>query len=286
MKKIILVCGLWISTVYAFAQNNTAQIAEANQAVSSEDKQIVDVTQKFFTALEVFTNNKEVVIEPITKLLDKDFISTRYIISVDGKQTRSEVKLDAYRNQLVAFKSIQGFSSTYKVEKINFVRAYETFATINFSVLITASINDEVVLKFRSLVTNYLRKSETGEWKIVESNGVNVYKDQVVGICPLAISQKGNNVNEYGVTILSPAGTNFKTDNLVFNFKQADTKTLIMMNENVYKLDNNELTCIKENSKVVSIPLGKSSNPIESINLILSKQLYTNKCLGFKNIGK
>ena len=47
-----------------------------------------------------------------------------------------------------------------------------------------------VIEKFHMNIL-YLNKKFQAK-KIVESNGVNVYKDQVVGICPIAISQKGN----------------------------------------------------------------------------------------------
>ena len=286
MKKITLLCSLWFSIGCAFAQNNTAQVAEANQAVSSEDNQIVEVTHKFYTALETFSRNKEIILEPITNFLDKDYLSTRYIINVNGKQTRSETKLADYRNQLVAFKSIQGLVASYRVEKINFVRSYDAFATINYIVLVTASINDEVVLKFRSLVTNYLRKDENGEWKIIESNGLNVYKEQEIGICPIAISKKANNVNMYNTTVLSPAGNSFKTDSLTFAFKVANTKTIITCGQNGYLLENNEVICVKDEGKVVSVKLGKGTTKTEAINTILSQHLYANKCMGFKTLTK
>lgn len=285
MKQLtFLLLAAFLSTSL-FAQE---AIQEANASNPGGNKAIVSVTYLFYETVEKVMNVKDGNTEPIMRMIDKDFISTRHIIDVDGRQTKSQINLNEYRNQLSAQMSISGLSVSSKIESVNFVKTYESFATISFTLLVTATINGESAIKFRSLVTNYLRKDESGNWRIFESNGVNVYKDQEIGLCPCSITKTSKDESQYGVKVLYPSGSTFNSENLQFTFKKADTKTLILVGKNAYTIEGNTLVCINENGKAVNKKLGSAnaSSRVEAINLILSQHLYTGKCLGFKAADK
>ncbi len=285
MKQFTFLFFTVLFSTSLFAQE---AIPEANVSNPAENKAIIEVTRSFYETVERAMNQKDGNTEPIMRMIDKDFISTRHIIDVDGRQTKSQININEYRQQLAAQMSISGLAVSSQIESINFVKTYESFATISFTLLVTATINGESAIKFRSLVTNYLRKDDKGSWKIFESNGVNVYKDQEIGLCPCSITKTSKDDTQYGVKVLYPSGSSFNTDNLQFTFKNAAPKTLILVGKNVYTIEGNVLICVNENGKAVSKKLGtaNASAPVEAINIILSQHLYSGKCLGFKAAGK
>lgn len=288
MKEIVISLIALFCLFNVNAQNSAVSAVnspEANQLVKAEDKMVIEVTNQYFNQLEnYYTAGSE--FEVVSKFLDKDFSSTLFILDVTGKQTRSDLNLTSFKAQLDATKKIQGIKVNYVVESINFVRSYEALATINFTALITAQIDGEVVLRFRSFITNYLRKNENGDWKIFESTGINAIKEQEVGICPCTISQQSKDDLKYEAKVLYPSGNSFTNEVIAFEFKPSAKATLILSGNNAYTWENEQLTCVKENGEVVSIKLGKAANKPEVINLILGQQLLSKRCLGFKTISQ
>jgi hypothetical protein len=250
------------------------------------DQEIVDITYKLYEAMDGITKAQDGNIEPVTKYLDKDFMAVRHITDVAGKQTRSELNLDGYRRQLSYLSSFTGLTTTYKIDNINFVRTYETMAVVNYSLYITASLNGEEVLKFRSIVTNYMRRGEDKQWKVLESNGLNIYREQEVGICPVAFSKASKDGTQYTATVISPAGTSFRTDVVNLTFKGAEGKTIISAGQSAWLLDGTTLTCVKDKGKVVNVRIGTANTRIECVNLILSQHLFSDRCLSFKTLEK
>lgn len=266
----------------------TAQVTptDANPVKRDLEKTVTDFTLQFYTALESVINAKDGNMEPVVKMLDKDYTMTRHILDVDNRLTKSTSNINEFKMQTAAQMSISGLVVSFKMDRINFVMAYEHFAIVNYSVWLNASLNGEPMLRFRSHVTNYMRKDDQGNWKIYESNGATVYKEQEIGWCPCGITKTSKDDSQYAVKILSPSGNSFSSDNLVFDFKTADQKTLILMGANAYTLDKGELTCVKDNGSVVNTKLGRAGTPVECINLILSKHLYASRCMGFKPLSK
>jgi hypothetical protein len=283
MKPLLLSLAILAFTITASSQVNPN---DANPVKRDLEKTVTDFTQQFYTSLEGIINAKDGNMEPVVKMLDKDYTMTRHILDVNNRLTKSTSNFNEFKMQTAAQMSISGLSVSFKMDRVNFVMAYEHFALINYSVWLNANLNGEPMLRFRSHITNYMRKDEQGNWKIYESNGANVYKEQEIGWCPCGISKTSKDDSQYAVKILSPSGNSFSSDNLVFDFKSADQKTLIVSGENAYTLDKGELVCVKDNGSVVNTKLGKAVTPVECINLILAKHLYASRCMGFKPLSK
>jgi hypothetical protein len=280
MKQAQLFCAILLMAVTLKAQTPDV----ANASLPESEKEIVAFTRKFYLALEEAQNTG--IVEPAMQMLDKNYTSTRHILDVDGRQTKAVLSIQDFRSQLNARLSIKGLAAKFKIESVNFVKVYENIATINFTLVIYATLNNEPILSYKSFLTNYLKKDEQGNWRIFESNGINVYKRQEVGLCPCQITQSTKNSDEYSVKVLAPSGTMFKEDVVVFTFKKAEGQTLVMVGENAYTLKGNEVTSAKIDGKVVVSKVGLASTPIEVINLILSNSIYNGKCLGFKQMDK
>lgn len=283
MKHLLVILTIFISGIAAYAQVTPT---DANPVNHELEKSVTSFTEQFYLALEGVINAKDGNMEPVTKFLDKDYTMTRHILDVNNRLTKSTSNINEFKMQTAAQMSISGLVAKFKMDRINFVMAYDNFAIINYSVWLNASLNGEHILRYRSHVTNYMRKDEQGNWKIYESNGASIYKEQEIGWCPCGITKTSKDDSQYAVKILSPSGNSFISDNLVFDFKSAEQKTLIIAGTNAYTLDKGEVTCVKDNGTVTSTKLGKAGTPIECINLILAKHLYSSRCMGFKPISK
>jgi hypothetical protein len=283
MKHLLVILTIFVSGIAAYAQVTPT---DANPVNRELEKSVVSFTEEFYRALEGVINAKDGNMEPVTRFLDKDYTMTRHILDVNNRLTKNTSNINEFKMQTAAQMSISGLVATFKMDRINFVMAYDNFAIINYSVWLNASLNAEPILRYRSHVTNYMRKDEQGNWKIYESNGASIYKEQEIGWCPCGITKSTKDENQYSVKILYPSGNSFNTDNLTFNFKSAEQKTLIIVGNNAYMMDKGEVTCVKESGTVVNNKLGKAGTPVECINLILSKQLYASHCMGFKPISK
>lgn len=283
MKRIFLLFSISMLCFGVTAQSGTAELL--NPTVSDEGaREVEDLMHRFYSTLDNVMNAKDGNIEPVIRALDKDFSAVRYILDVDGRQTRSELNLDSYRKQLSQLAMTTGFQTQHQILKVSFCKAVERFAIINYTLQITGKINGEDVLKFRSVVTNYLRRDNSGQWVVFESSGVNVYQEQEVGVCPVAFAKMSKDESLYTASILSPAGSSFKADKLEFAFKAGSPKTLITCGKNAYVLEGDQVTCVQDNGSPASLKLGKASGRIECLNLILSQHLYSGKCLGFKTM--
>lgn len=286
MKRIFLLLTITIACFGMKAQSTTVQSIQSPNPTISDDgaREVEELTHRFYANLDNVMNAKDGNIEPTTKMLDKNFTSVRYILDVDGRQSRSTLTLDSYRNQLHQLSMTQGFKTRHEILSVSFCKAVEKFAIINYTLQISGSLNGEDVLKFRSVVTNYLRRDESGQWVIFESSGVNVYQEQEVGACPVAFSKVSKDESQYAVSVLSPAGNSFKADKLDFTFKPTTQKTLITCGKNAYLLENDQITCVQEDGKTVSLKLGKATGRIACLNTILAQHLYAGKCLSFKTM--
>jgi hypothetical protein len=287
MKQFISVVYLVTLSFVSLAQQNTILpqgARDANPPTEQEEENVKNVTLQFYENMQAIANSKENNIEPVSKLLDKEFSATRYIIDVSGRQTKSTINIDWYKMQLAVIQSIPGLKVTFDVERINFVRAYERFAIINYTLMVNATLENETVLRFRSQVTNYLKKQEGSDWKLFESNGVNVFKEQEIGICPCTIIKPiKTNDTKYEVKLLYPAGNTFDFVSLNYDFKPAGNKTLIVSKNDAYVLENDELTLVKKDNKPVSEKMGKANSNVNVITTIINKQ-FADKCIGFKAI--
>lgn len=283
MKRFFV---LLIMALGGVGVNAQVQTLSAQPTSNDAELQIEGTLRSFYAAMDETIAAKNGNIEPVVKMMDKDFTSERVIIDVTGRQTRSELTLDTYRGQLNQLSSIQGFKTRQEILKISFVRIFESFALVNYTLQISGILNEEEVIRFKSYVTTYFRRNNDGQWVIFESNGLNVYQDQEIGVCPVSFTKVSKDESLYSASILSPAGNNFKSDKLEFAFKQGTQKTLITCGKNTYVLEASQLTCVVENGSTVSIKLGRASSPIESINVILSQHLYAGKCLSFKTMEK
>jgi hypothetical protein len=286
MKRIFLLLTIAISCLGIKAQSTTGQLTQAAKPVTSVDgaKEVEELMRRFYSSLDNVMNAKDGNIEPVTKMLDKDFSSVRYILDVDGRQSRSTLTLDSYRNQMHQLSMTPGFQTRHEILAVSFCKAVEKFAIINYTLQITGKLNGEDVLRFRSVVTNYLHRGADGQWLIFESSGVNVYQEQEVGACPVAFTKASRDESQYTASILSPAGNSFKEEKLDFVFKPAGPKTLITCDKNAYLLENDQVTCVQENGSTVSLKLGKATGRVESLNVILAQHLYKGKCLSFKTM--
>lgn len=280
---LVLMCYCHVNA----QQTNTLAVQPMVQKSNAEQEQEVEKTMRlFYASMDEIIAQKNGNIEPVTKMLDKDFSAERLIIDVTGNQTRSSLTLDSYRAQLNQLSSIQGFKTHQEIVRVDFTKAFESFAIISYTLQITGMLNDEEVLRFRSYVTTYLRRSGDGQWTIFESNGVNLYQDQEVGVCPVAFTKVSKDESLYSAAVLSPAGNSFKSDKLDFSFKQSSPKVIITCGKNAYAQEGSMVTCVQDNGVPASNKLGNATTRIECINLILSQHLYAGKCLGFKTMEK
>lgn len=283
MRRIFLLLTITIFSLGMKAQ--TTPVPPDQTAISDDGaREVAELTNTFYAALDNVMNAKDANIEPVTKMLDKEFTSVRFILDVDGRQSRSTLTLDSYRKQLHQLQMTPGFQTQHKILTVSFCKAVEKFAIINYTLQITGTLNGEEVLKFRSVVTNYLHRDNSGQWVIFESSGVNVYQEQEVGACPVAFAKVSRDESQYSASILSPAGNSFKAEKLEFVFKPAGPKTLITCGKNAYLLENNLVTCVKENGSTVSLKLGKATGRVESLTVILAQHLYKGKCLSLKTM--
>lgn len=280
---LVLMCYCHVNA----QQTTTLAVQPMVQKSNAEQEQEVEKTMRvFYASMDEIIAQKNGNIEPVTKMLDKDFSAERLIIDVAGNQTRSSLTLDSYRTQLNQLASIQGFKTRQEIVRVDFTKAFESFAIISYTLQITGMLNDEEVLRFRSYVTTYLRRSGDGQWTIFESNGVNLYQDQEVGVCPVAFTKVSKDESLYSAAVLSPAGNSFKSDKLDFSFKQSSPKVIITCGKNAYAQEGSMVTCVQDNGVPASTKLGNATTRIECINLILSQHLYAGKCLGFKTMEK
>ncbi len=283
MKQYLFILASFVLGLTAHAQTTPT---DANPKNAEEDKAVVAFTQNFYRTLEAMVDAKDGNMEPLTKYIDKEFLFNRHILDVNNQLTKSVSTLGEFKMQLNAQMSLSGLKVHYNVDRINFVMSYDHFATISYSVWVNANLNGEPLLRFRSHVTNYMRKDDQGNWKLYESNGVNIYKEQEMGWCPCSITKTNKDESQYTAKVLYPAGNSFNTDNLTFDFKGAEQKTLILVGESAYTMDKGEVICVKDKGTTVNVKLGKASTPVECINLILSKHLYAARCTGFKAMTK
>jgi hypothetical protein len=288
MKKIIqplLLSLFFTSSLVGFAQQKTN--LSANNHLEEQEAIVIKNTSDFYSALSNLYLDKERNVEKVTRYLHKDYSSTRYIIDVAGKISKSNFNLDAYRLQLSSQLEISGLSAKFKLEKVNMVRVYENFAVINYSLMTDAYIQNELVLKWRSFITNYVIK-ENGEWKIIESSGANIYKEQQVGICPCRIIKVKDDETIYTAKVLSPGGNNFNTDDFQFEFKTTDGDTkLIILGKSLYTWAGGKILCIKDgDGNATNVFVGNALTNFDAVNTILSKHLFSSKCLGFKTMTK
>lgn len=280
---LVLMCYCHVNA----QQTTTLAVQPMVQKSNAEQEQEVEKTMRvFYASMDEIIAQKNGNIEPVTKMLDKDFSAERLIIDVAGNQTRSSLTLDSYRTQLNQLASIQGFKTRQEIVRVDFTKAFESFAIISYTLQITGMLNDEEVLRFRSYVTTYLRRSGDGQWTIFESNGVNLYQDQEVGVCPVAFTKVSKDESLYSASVLSPAGNSFKSDKLDFSFKPSSPKVIITCGKNAYVQEGSMVTCVQDNGVPASTKLGNATTRIECINLILSQHLYAGKCLGFKTLEK
>ena len=287
MNKLILLFVFGLSAQFVIAQESLMSLSTTpNMHNKDGDAEIVEMTHQLYKSMAQISQNQDGNIEHVTNFLDKDFIAVRIVTGIDGKQNRSQLSLDDYRKQLFLMAKFTGLNTSYQIDDVNFVRTYETVAVINYSLLVTATYNGEEVLRFRSIVTNYMRKEEKDGWKVLESNGLNVYREQEVGICPVAFSQTNKDGTQYTATVVSPAGNTLHTDVLTFAFKGSNGKTIITNGNNAWLLAGKELSCVKDNGKVVNTKLGMVNGQVESIQTILAQQLFRDKCLSFKTLEK
>lgn len=284
MKRIFLLLTITIACLGMKAQTVAVQSGQAVQPSDEGAREVIELTNHFYTALDNVMNQKDGNIEPVTRMLDRDFNSVRYILDVDGRQSRSTLTLDSYRTQLHQLQMTAGFQTHHKILNVSFCKAVEKFAIINYTLQITGTLKGEEVLRFRSVVTNYLHRDNNGQWVIFESSGVNVYQEQEVGACPVAFTKVSRDESQYSVSVLSPAGNSFKADKLDFVFKPTSQKTLITCEKNAYLLENDQVTCVQDNGSTVSLKLGKATGRIECLNVILSQHIYAGKCLSFKTM--
>lgn len=281
MKHLLLIFTLFVSGIVAFAQPTPT---DANQSNPELEQTIIDFTKQFYSAYEEAVNSKSGNLEPMIKFFDRDCLLTRNIMDVNNSLMKRTANLNDLRLQAQSQMSLAGFSISFNVDRINFVTTYDNLATISYSVWVNAQLNGEPLGRYRSHVTNYIRKDSEGNWKIFESNGINVYKEQELGWCPCGVTQK--NKNQYAVKILYPSGNSFDTDELTFDFKGAQQKALIIVGKNAYTLKDNEVVCVQEDGKTITKPIGRAMSEIEAISLILTNHLYLNRCAGFKAIDK
>ncbi len=283
MKRLLFIIASCTFGVTAHAQITPA---DPNPKKVEEEKAVVAFTEQFYRTMETMVEAKDGNMEPLTKYIDKEFLFTRHILDVNNQLSKATSSLAEFKMQLNAQMSLSGLKVDYNVDRINFVMAYDNFATINYSVWVSASLNGEPMLRHRSHVTNYMRKDDHGNWKLYESSGVNIYKEQEMGWCPCSITKTGKDDTQFAVKILYPAGNSFGTDNLIFDFKGGEQKILIIVGENAYTMDKGEVICVRDKGNTVNIKLGKANAPVECINLIMSKHLYAARCTGFKAISK
>jgi hypothetical protein len=288
MKHFFLILLMTIGGIATTKSQQPVMSAAPAASLASDDQEqhLQNLVRSFYANLDRVVAEKNGNIEPVTKMLDKNFSAVRYIIDVDGRQTRSEMTVDGYRNQIAQLSMIPGFKTNYEVQAVNFTKSFETFGLVNYTLQITGTLNEETVLRFRSIVTTYFRHDTNGEWVIFESNGVNVYQDQEVGICPVAFTKVSKDESQYTASVLSPAGNTFKSDKLDFNFKVAGAKTLVTCGKNTYVIEGSQVSCVQDNGSPSALKLGKAATRIECINLVLSQHLYAGKCLGFKTMER
>jgi hypothetical protein len=285
MKQLFLFLSL-VASVTIFAQNTAVQSIQTltNQADDS-GHEIEQVIRQYYSALEQSMQNNDDNKESLLKLLDTDFTAVGYTMSVNGEQLKTITSLAECKKQLAALNQAQSFSVRFEVENTQFSQSTEFFAFANFHVFVTASLNNEEIMKFRSIVNCYMRRDEAGHWLLFETNGVNLFSNQEMVICPITIAKPSKDNLHYSVTIISPSGAGFNTEVIAFTFKDIDKKTTITFAQNVYVIENAQLSCVKENGQTINRPLGRANGRLESINLILTQHLYKEKCLDFKTIA-
>jgi hypothetical protein len=288
--KIKLTCTCFIALFFccslAFAQ--PAKLASSKQANTSKpetNKEMHEALQTYIKAMNIiFIDNKEHSIEPVVQCLDKDYNSTRYVMDVGGYPRRTKEDLDAYRMQLAGMIGINGLAIKQTLEDISFVKTYETFGIISFSMLREVMLDKENLMKIHVFETVYLRKQQ-GKWLICEENVVNVTKEQHLGICPCQFVQMKEGALKYKANMLVPDGTGFLTTAVAFEFTGQDGSVkLIRANNNAYRWDpNGMLTCVqKENAEVSELLPGNANTNFKAMESILTNHIYGKQCIGLR----
>jgi hypothetical protein len=273
--------------VSLFLYLHPAIAQEAQIAIGTNDgnvHEIENVTRNFYAAMQEVMSNHDGKTMAIEKMLANDFTSVRYMLDANGQQSRSVLNTTAFNRELAQLSKTTGFSAHYEIEKVNYLQSSESFAIINFTLMVNGSLKEEEVFRYKTTVTHYLMRGSDGQWLVFESNSVSVRNDLEVATCPVGFSKKLKDESSYSVTVISPEGCNFKIEELDFIFKGDQTKTTITCNQNTYTLENLRATCIKDNGKAANIELGRATGRMEAINLILAQHLYLHKCVGFKSI--
>jgi hypothetical protein len=278
-SKLLL---LLFSTILSF--QIFAQVNEPNKPVAEDNEKIVSMIKAYYADIATYLQDKNIPLEQVTRHLTADYKSERHIILVDGRQTNSASGLLDLRHQLDKIKSIQGVKVEYQIEKVLNVRSYDNIATINYMMMYTVLVGEERVLKFRSIITDYLKKDDNNVWRIFDSHGLNVYKSQDFGLCPFAILQKTADGNTFEVKVLYPTGQTFTSETLTYTFTNSDGKVLIKEGENSYLLENKTITLIQDATAKQNKKLGSANNNLEAVTAILGQHRFAGTCTGFRTL--
>lgn len=278
-SKLLL---LLFSTILSF--QIFAQVNEPNKPVAEDNEKIVSMIKAYYADIATYLQDKNIPLEQVTRHLTADYKSERHIILVDGRQTNSASGLLDLRHQLDKIKSIQGIKVEYKIEQVMNVRAYENIATINYILVYSILIGEERVLRLRSIITDYAKKDETNGWRIFDSHGLNVYKSQDIGLCPLAVVQKTSDATTFEVNILYPTGQTFSSETLTYSFTNSEGKVLIKEGDNSYLLENKTITLIQDATAKQNKKLGSANNNLEAVTAILGQHRFAGTCTGFRTL--
>lgn len=281
MKYLLLILLLFSSV---FSHQIFAQAEEPNKPLAEDNEKIVSLIRSYYADIATYIQDKNTPLEQVTRHLTSDYKSKRHIVLIDGRQTESNSGLLEFRHQLDKIKSIQGIKVEYKIEQIINVRTYENIATINYILVYSILIGEERVLRLRSIITDYVKKDATNGWRIFDSHGLNVYKSQDIGLCPLAVVQKTGDATTFEVKILYPTGQTFTSETLTYSFTNGDGKVLVKEGENAYLMENKNIILIKDATSKQNTKIGLANSPIEAISVILANHRFAGTCIGFKTL--
>ncbi|MCU0442470.1 MAG: hypothetical protein MUE96_08730 [Bacteroidia bacterium] len=275
---VLLLLSCWL------ASDVVAQTPEPNKPIVEDNEKITALIQNYYADIASYLQDKNVPLEQVTRHLTPDYKSTRHIVLIDGRQTESNATLLDMRHQLDKFKATQGIKVEYLIEKILNVRTYENIAVIHYIMVYSILVGEERVLRLRSIVTDYAKRDDANGWRIFDSHGLNVYKSQDIGLCPVAVLQKNTDATLFEVKVLYPTGQTFTSETLTYSFTKGDGKVLIKEGENAYIMENKAITLIQDATSKQNTKVGIANNPTEAISIILAQHRFAGTCLGFRTL--
>jgi hypothetical protein len=286
MKRLLLILSVLICGALTNAQSVSVQSIQAEASrVDDSGQGLENIIREYYNAIQQSLQSNGNSLEALHKFLDPHFRATGYTLDQNGDPIQTGISMPAYENSLIALSKLSTFSANFELDNVQFSQATESFGSIQYSVIVTGSLNNEEIIRFKSIVHAYLRRNASGSWVIFDLNGVNLYNNQEMSVCPVVFQKSGKDDTHFEVSVLSPCGFGFNLETNAFIFKDSDKKTVVTCGQNVYIIEALQVSCIKDNGQKANIHLGRATGRLDCINLILAQHLYNGKCLGLKTVA-